>query len=84
MVNHWSAAPFAMISPPWGAAPGATPSDIQSGDGFVHNTYLIEDIAKTVVRGPFRPVLRPPWFHTHRTLNRLLPRAVPLIASRAR
>ncbi|MDA3023243.1 MAG: aldehyde dehydrogenase family protein [Actinomycetota bacterium] len=84
VVNHWSAAPFAMISPPWGAAPGATPSDIQSGDGFVHNTYLIEDIAKTVVRGPFRPVLRPPWFHTHRTLNRLLPRAVPLIASRAR
>lgn len=84
VVNHWSAAPYAMVSPPWGAAPGATPSDIQSGDGFVHNTYLIEDIAKTVVRGPFRPVLRPPWFHTHRTLNRLLPRAVPLIASRAR
>ncbi len=84
VVNHWSAAPYAMVSPPWGAAPGATPSDIQSGDGFVHNTYLIEDIAKTVVRGPFRPVLRPPWFHTHRTLNRLLPRAVPLLASRAR
>ena len=84
VVNHWSAAPYAMVSPPWGAAPGATPSDIQSGDGFVHNTYLIEDIAKTVVRGPFRPVLRPPWFHTHRTLNRLLPRAVPMLASRAR
>ncbi len=82
VVNHWSAAPYAMVSPPWGAAPGATPSDIQSGNGFVHNTYLLEDIAKTVVRGPFRPVLRPPWFHTHRTLNRILPRTAPLLAAR--
>jgi acyl-CoA reductase-like NAD-dependent aldehyde dehydrogenase len=73
VVNHWSAAPYAMVSPPWGAAPGATPSDIQSGTGFVHNTYLVEDVAKTVVRGPFRPPVAPPWFHTHRVLNRLLP-----------
>jgi acyl-CoA reductase-like NAD-dependent aldehyde dehydrogenase len=83
VVNHWSAAPYAMVSPPWGAAPGSTPQDIQSGDGFVHNTYLLEDVAKTVVRGPFRPAVRPPWFHTHRALNRLLPRTAPLLAARA-
>lgn len=82
VVNHWSAAPYAMVSPPWGAAPGATPDDIQSGVGFVHNTYLLEDVQKTVVRGPFHPPLRPPWFHTHRTLNRLLPRVAPLLAAR--
>ena len=82
VVNHWSAAPYAMVSPPWGAAPGATPSDIQSGIGFVHNTYLLEDVAKTVVRGPFRPVITPPWFHTNRRLNRLLPRAGRFLAAR--
>ena len=80
VVNHWSAAPYAMVSPPWGGAPGATPQDIQSGNGFVHNTFLLEDVEKTVVRGPFHPPVRPPWFHTHRTLNRLLPRTAPLLA----
>jgi acyl-CoA reductase-like NAD-dependent aldehyde dehydrogenase len=80
VVNHWSAAPYAMVTPPWGGAPGATPGDIQSGNGFVHNTFLLEDIAKTVVRGPFHPAIRPPWFHTHRALNRLLPRTAPLLA----
>ena len=82
VVNHWSAAPYAMVSPPWGAAPGATPTDIQSGVGFVHNTFLLEDVQKTVVRGPFHPPIRPPWFHTHRRLNRLLPRTAPLLAAR--
>jgi len=61
-----------------------TPTDIQSGIGVVHNTYLLEDVVKTVVRGPFHPAVRPPWFHTHRTLNRLLPRTVPLLAGRGR
>jgi acyl-CoA reductase-like NAD-dependent aldehyde dehydrogenase len=80
VVNHWSAAPYAMVTPPWGGAPGATPGDIQSGNGFVHNTFLLEDVAKTVVRGPFHPAVRPLWFHTHRALNRLLPRTAPLLA----
>ena len=82
VINHWSAAPYAMVSPPWGAAPGSTPTDIQSGLGTVHNTYLLEDVAKTVVRGPFRSVIKPPWFHTHRTLNRLLPRLAPFLVDR--
>lgn len=84
VVNHWSAAPYAMVTPPWGGAPGSTPSDIQSGEGFVHNTFLLEDVAKTVVRGPFRPPVRPPWFHTHRALNRLLPRTAPLLVGGGR
>jgi acyl-CoA reductase-like NAD-dependent aldehyde dehydrogenase len=75
VVNHWSAAPYAMVSPPWGAAPGSTPSDVQSGIGTVHNTYLLEDVEKTVVWGPFHPPIAPMWFHTHRRLGGLLPRA---------
>jgi hypothetical protein len=55
VVNHWSAAPYAMVTPPWGAARAATPTDIQSGNGFVHNTFLLEDVAKTVVRGRSTP-----------------------------
>ncbi len=82
VINHWSAAPYAMVTPPWGAAPGAVPTDIQSGVGMVHNTYLLEGVQKTVVRGPFRPPVAPPWSHTHRTLNRLLPRAARLLAAR--
>jgi hypothetical protein len=82
VVNHWSAVPYAMVSPPWGAAPGATPDDIQSGTGVVHNTYLLEDVHKTVARGPFRTPITPPWFHTHRTLGRLMPRVARLLVDR--
>jgi len=82
VINHWSAVPYAMVSPPWGAAPGSTPQDIQSGVGTVHNTYLLEDVDKTVVHGPFHPPLRPAWFHTHRTLHRLMPRLARFLVER--
>ncbi|MBW3658837.1 MAG: aldehyde dehydrogenase family protein, partial [Actinobacteria bacterium] len=67
VVNAWSAVAYGMVSTPWGAAPGHEPTDIQSGIGVVHNTYLLEDVHKTVVRGPFRPPMKPLWFHTNRT-----------------
>lgn len=67
VVNHWSAVAYGMVSTPWGAAPGHDPTDIQSGTGVVHNTYLVEDVDKTVVRGPFRTPMRPVWFHDTRT-----------------
>jgi acyl-CoA reductase-like NAD-dependent aldehyde dehydrogenase len=77
VVNHWSAVPYAMVSPSWGAWPGATAHDVQSGIGVVHNTYLLEDVEKSVVRGPFRLPTTPAWFHTHRTLDVLLRRLAP-------
>ncbi len=80
--NHWSAVPYAMVSPPWGAAPGSTPSDVRSGIGTVHNTYLLEDVERTVVRGPFTTPYTPPWFHTHRTLDRLMPRVARYLVER--
>ncbi|MEX2503418.1 MAG: hypothetical protein WD378_01130, partial [Egicoccus sp.] len=81
VVNHWSAVPYGMGSTSWGAYPGATRQDIQSGVGVVHNTYLLEDVEKSVVRGPFRPPLRPVWFHNHRTIARLAPKLAELIAT---
>jgi acyl-CoA reductase-like NAD-dependent aldehyde dehydrogenase len=73
VVNDWSGQAYGFVSPSWGAYPGAELTDIQSGRGVVHNTYLLEDIEKSVIRGPFRPVLKPLWFHTHRTMDQALP-----------
>lgn len=74
VVNHWSAIPYAMVSTTWGAYPGASAQDIQSGRGVVHNSYLLEDVEKSVVRGPFRPPMKPVWFHTHRGAAKLGPK----------
>jgi acyl-CoA reductase-like NAD-dependent aldehyde dehydrogenase len=63
-VNVWCGKGYAVVSPPWGAYPGHTPDDIQSGTGFVHNTYLFDEPEKTVVRVPFTAVPDPPWFIT--------------------
>lgn len=69
VVNHWSAVAYGMVATPWGAAPGHELTDIQSGIGVVHNSFLLEDVHKTVVRGPFRTPLTPPWFHDNRTVE---------------
>ena len=39
----------------WGAYPGHTRQDIQSGSGVVHNALMLENTQKSVVRGPFAP-----------------------------
>lgn len=65
-VNHWPALSYGMGVTAWGAFPGHTRQDIQSGVGFVHNTYLLEGVQKTVVRGPFTVSPKPLWFVTHR------------------
>jgi aldehyde dehydrogenase (NAD(P)+) len=73
-VNVWSG--FVFLSPraPWGAHPGNTATDIQSGIGVVHNALLFDRSQKTVARAPFRPfqrslrhpreglAVKPPWF----------------------
>jgi aldehyde dehydrogenase (NAD(P)+) len=88
-INVWTAVGFLTVQAPWGAFPGHTPDDIQSGMGFVHNTYMFDRAERTVLEGPFRPFPRnllhgsltllpkPPWFVTNRkadVLGRLLTR----------
>ncbi len=82
VVNHWAAASYAFVSPSWGAYPGSPLNDIQSGRGVVHNTYLLEDVEKSVVRGPFRPPVKPVWFHNHAALHELLPEVARFTATR--
>ncbi|MEL7060778.1 MAG: aldehyde dehydrogenase family protein [Acidobacteriota bacterium] len=70
-VNCWAAVGYGLVSTPWGAYPGHTLDDIQSGTGFVHNTLMLENVEKAVVRAPFRMTPKPPWFASHRTVTDL-------------
>ena len=65
-VNQWSAIAFALMSPPWGAYPGSALADIQSGIGFVHNTFLLNRPQKTILRSPLASRPKPIWFSSHR------------------
>lgn len=78
-VNAWTGLGFLLCQTSWGAFPGHTLEDIQSGRGVVHNTLLFDRPQKSVVYQPFRPAPRallrgpftwmpkPPWFVTNRT-----------------
>lgn len=82
-VNAWTALGFLTPTATWGAFPGGTVDDAPSGIGIVHNALLLDDVERTVVRGPFRPFPRslrapgrpgrfsllpkPPWFVSSRT-----------------
>ncbi len=65
-VNQWSALAYGMISTPWGAWPGSTYDDVQSGIGSVHNTYLLDNFEKSVLKGPLVNVPKPILFSDHR------------------
>jgi len=86
-INAWTGLGFTAPQATWGAFPGHTLADVQSGIGVVHNTCLFDKPERTVVEAPFRPfprnllsfsftlLPRPPWFITNRkgaVLGRLL------------
>lgn len=78
-VNAWTAFGFITPTLTWGAYPGGTLQDVGSGIGVVHNALLLDNVERSVVRGPFRPFPRslrggrftvlpkPPWFVSART-----------------
>jgi hypothetical protein len=65
-VNQWPGLGYALMSTPWGAFPDADLANVQSGLGFVHNTYLLDRPQKTVLRAPLTMFPKPSWFSTHR------------------
>ena len=79
-VNVWAAYGFGLGTTPWGAYPGSTLTDIQSGRGFVHNTLMLEHVEKAVVRHPASGVPKPLHFPSHRTAHRVGRRLVDLEA----
>ncbi|WP_217181710.1 aldehyde dehydrogenase family protein [Streptomyces sp. AC495_CC817] len=82
-INGWTAFGFITPTMTWGAFPGSTIDDVGSGIGVVHNALLLDDVERSVIRGPFRPFPRslpvangggrltilpkPPWFVSART-----------------
>jgi Aldehyde dehydrogenase family len=80
-INAWTGLGFLSPQATWGAFPGHTLVDVQSGIGMVHNTCLFDKPERTVVEAPFRPfprnllsrsftlLPRPPWFITNRKGN---------------
>ncbi len=80
-VNAWTGLGFLTPQATWGAFPGHTLADVQSGIGVVHNTLLFDKPERSVVEAPFKPfprnllslsftlLPRPPWFITNRKGN---------------
>ncbi|WP_230206542.1 aldehyde dehydrogenase family protein [Microbacterium gorillae] len=80
-INGWTGFSFTAPTLSWGAFPGHTLADVGSGIGIVHNGLLLDHVERSVLRGPFRPFPRsvgrgtwtilpkPPWFVTSRTAN---------------
>ena len=73
-VNVWAAYSFLLATAAWGAFPGHTLADVQSGRGIVHNAFMFDRAQRTVVSGPFRAFPKPPWFVTHRKADQLGPK----------
>lgn len=79
-INHWPALGYAFCSTPWGGHPSATLRDIQSGLGWVHNSYMLEGIEKVVIRGPLVVKPHPTWFYDSSTAEKVAPAAAAMEA----
>lgn len=70
-INHWPALCYGFVTPSWGGHPSATLADVQSGIGFIHNTFLLEGIEKSVVHGPITVMPKPAWFLDNRSAAKI-------------
>lgn len=70
-LNGWTGAGYGLGHTTWGAFPGHTDDDIQSGRGVVHNTFLFDHPERTVIYMPFRIKPTPPWFADNKNLRAL-------------
>lgn len=77
-VNTFPGLSFVFASSPWGAYPGSTSDNIQSGSGFVHNTAMLEGIEKTVIRAPLTSFPKPGFFPSHRTGHIVMRRMITM------
>jgi Aldehyde dehydrogenase family len=58
-VNIWTGANFAIPALTWGAFPGNSITEVESGIGVVHNAYLFEHPQKSILYAPFRMPIPP-------------------------
>jgi aldehyde dehydrogenase (NAD(P)+) len=67
-LNQWPALGYGLMTTPWGGHPSATLANVQSGIGWIHNTFLLEGVEKVVVRGPIVAKPKPVWFYDNRQM----------------
>ena len=66
-INEWPALGFIIPTMPWGGYPGNKDSNIQSGQGYVHNAYFFESPLKGVLYSKFKlPLIDPVWFTSNK------------------
>ncbi|WP_372884668.1 aldehyde dehydrogenase family protein [Shimia sp.] len=82
-INGWCGLGFLITACPWGAFPGHTIDDVGSGIGTVHNSFMLENTERCVVRAPWRPfprgllslqfslLPRPPFFITNKRQHKI-------------
>ncbi|GHO90721.1 hypothetical protein KSF_007690 [Reticulibacter mediterranei] len=81
-LNYWAGGSFAIGVTTWGAFPGHSLQNIQSGNGVVHNALMFSQAQKCILRAPFTVTPTPPWFVTRSTaMNKLFPRLTDFEAS---
>lgn len=68
-VNTSHAVSFVATTTTWGAYPGHTLEDIQSGRGVVANTLMFARPQKSVVHGKWRVRPKPAWFPSNRVAS---------------
>lgn len=80
-INHWPALGYGFVTTPWGGHPSATLENIQSGIGWVHNTFMLEGIEKGVIRGPLTVFPKPPWFFDNKRTHLISAKLIELEAA---
>jgi aldehyde dehydrogenase (NAD(P)+) len=65
-INAWAGVGYFLTETPWGDYRAAG-----EGTGVVHNSYLLANTRKSIVRAPFRPLTKPPWYITNEKQNAL-------------
>jgi len=80
-INHWPALSYGFGCMPWGGHQSSTLSDIQSGLGWVHNTFMLDGVDKSVIRGPLTVRPYPVWFFDNAKTSNVAPRLVEMEAA---
>jgi acyl-CoA reductase-like NAD-dependent aldehyde dehydrogenase len=80
-INHWPAVGYGLVNPAWGGHPSATLTNIQSGLGWVHNTFMFEGIDKSIIRGPLVAKPKPAWFYDNRKVHLIGEKMVAMYAA---
>lgn len=71
-INGLNGMSFVSGVAPWGAHPGSTSTNIQSGQGWVHNSVMLDGIEKAVMWWPLTSFPKPAWHPSHKTGHKLM------------